>query len=248
MMPLPRLTRRAWLAASAVTLAGCGKSTPVPPGPLLLAATSLKLALAALLQELPLHGAQTQFGASWRFLEQLQQGRSGDLFLSADPAAATTIDATAPVFATGNVVLWVRDDTPAIDVRALGTLPGRIAMSNPKASPYGERSHSFLARTNQWEVLKPKLVYAESAEQVAAYARQGAVAAAFLPKALARQPELQATGRLFELPSDLCPAVQYAAAVLPKSHHWESLQIWRDGLRKPVAQTLLAQHGFGPPP
>jgi molybdate transport system substrate-binding protein len=191
-------------------------------------------------------------GPSGQLATQLLAGAPFDLLLSADSATLDRImpsercdNSSRRPFATGHLAIALG---PHLSLSAtVATLASdavtTIAIANPEHAPYGRLARAYLASLPEASRLLPRLVFAASAADAAAWVDRGAADAAVTAWSLLRaQPE----GRRLQLPSEatslpatgiVCGAA--APALAPR---------WRALTEAAWFHSSLARAGFGPTP
>jgi molybdate transport system substrate-binding protein len=129
-----------------------------------------------------------QYGASATLAQQIGQGAPVDAFASADLAHLDSVGALMSgktVFAQGRLALW----SPKVGLKSLEDLQLAqirfIALAQPDLAPYGRAAvnvllEHVLREQKLWDVLEPKLVYANSVAQAKQLADSGNADAAFV--------------------------------------------------------------------
>jgi molybdate transport system substrate-binding protein len=199
------------------------------------------------------------FGSSGSFVAQIQNGAPFDLFFSADAdyprrlAADRLIDADSVYdYATGSLVLWVRNDSP-LDVRqGLRVLQDprvrRVAIANPAVAPYGRAAVAALRTAGILASVQPKLASAENVSQAAQLAQSGNADAAVIGHALALGAALRDAGRFFAIPQQMHPPLVQAAGIVSTSRHKRNALAFLAYLKGPDAAATLQAFGFTVPP
>jgi molybdate transport system substrate-binding protein len=198
------------------------------------------------------------FGSSGNFLAQIQNGAPFDLFLSADAdyprrlADGGYIDAdTLYRYATGQLVLWTRNDSTFDVTQGLAILRDsrvrRIAIANPTVAPYGRAAVASIRSAGLFEEVEQKLVNAENVAQAAQLAQSGNADVAMIGHALALGPTLKRAGRFFEVPDRMHPPIVQAAGVVSASPNRDSARAFIDYLKGAEARRILRSYGFGVP-
>jgi molybdate transport system substrate-binding protein len=191
-------------------------------------------------------------GPSGQLATQLLAGAPFDLLLSADSATLDRLLQTGRCdngsrrpFATGHLALAVAPHLtlPATVATLASDAVITIAIANPEHAPYGRLARAYLGSLPEAPRLLPKLVFAASAADAAAWVDRGAADAAVSAWSLLRaQPE----GRRMQLPSETTslPATGIVCGATTSSlaARWQALTeaAW--------FQSSLAEAGFGPPP
>ena len=119
-------------------------------------------------------------GSTGRLYNQIKQGAPFDIFIA---AGLQHIDLDKPHKAMGYGYLGVQlGNRFTTDLQEL-LQPNmhKIAIANPQTAPFGVAARQVLAQSGLWEMLKPKLVYAQNAMQASMMVNQGLVDAAFAP-------------------------------------------------------------------
>src|SRR5262249_50871310 len=113
------------------------------------------------------------FGSSGNFLTQIENGGPFDLFFSADvqyPMQLESLRLAAPgstyLYATGKLILWVRDDSRLDPSKGLTLLRDpavkKISIANPEHAPYGRAAVEAMRKAGIYEMVKNKLVLGEN--------------------------------------------------------------------------------------
>jgi len=202
---------------------------------------------------------QLTFGASGSLTAQIQQGAPFDVFLSADAgfpeqlrqAGLVTPEGPFP-YATGKLILWVRQDLhldPAREGLKVLLHPAvkKIATANPRLAPYGRAGEAALRAEHLFEAVQPKLVFGENILQAAQFLQTGAAEAGLISHAQAANPALAQTGVRWEVPAGAYPPIRQAGVILKRAASPDAAQAFRAYLIGPEGQAVLARHGFGRP-
>jgi molybdate transport system substrate-binding protein len=240
-----------WLLA-ALCLA-CSDRGPDPATLTVSAASSLTFAFEEIV---PLFERETDvpvtcaFGATGQLSLQIEQGAPVDVFAAAGAGFVDRLaagDLIAPgsrhVFCRGDLVIWVRDDSP-LHLQGLGDLTApavaRIAVAHPEYAPYGAAARQALVAASLWERLQPKLVLGRTARQALQYAETGDVDAAVVPRALATR----AGGRWMSVAPALYSPVDQIIVAIASSRADSHALAFVEFLLSPTVQAILGQHGF----
>jgi molybdate transport system substrate-binding protein len=195
------------------------------------------------------------FGSSGNFYSQLRNGAPFDLFFSADLAYPEKLDAAGLVepgtlyrYATGRIVLWVRNESPIDISRGMIVLtePGvqRIAIANPQHAPYGRAAAAALRHEGVYERVRDKLVRGENISQTAQFVESANADIGILALSLAQAPALKTKGRYFEIPESFYPPIEQGVILLKSSHEKTAARRFLDLIRKPEIVKLLRSYGF----
>jgi molybdate transport system substrate-binding protein len=160
------------------------------------------------------------YGATGKLAAQVEQGAPVDLLLAADTASperleslGLTLPGSLQVYARGRLALWWRADGP-LDFSGLEDLARpevkRIAIADPRLSPYGLAAEQALRSAGLWERVQPRLVFAENLAQALQYAETGNVEAALVARSLC----VEGQGRWFLVPAELHQPLDQALVVI----------------------------------
>lgn len=180
------------------------------------AAMSLRGALEQIAREFEARtpGARVtlNFSSSGALRQQIEAGAPVDVFASASERHMDILESAGLVeagtrrsFARNAVVMAVPVSSPAPGgFRHLADSSiERIAMGNPATSPAGQYAHDALVSMGLWEMVRPKLVYAETVRQVLDYLVRAEVDA----------------GLLYATDAALLPGAVRVAATAPEGSH-----------------------------
>lgn len=116
---------------------------------------------------------QLIISSSGKLTAQIKNGAPFDVFLSADLKYPTYLHQKGftsykpQIYAYGKLALWTKNKNIVPKLQNLDKNKIKhIAIANAKTAPYGKATIEVLKKTNQFNLLNPKLVYAESIGQV----------------------------------------------------------------------------------
>ena len=219
------------------------------------AAISLKEALSAVAKDYESAHAGAKvvlnFASSGVLQKQMESGAPVDVFVSAGEKEMNALDQEDLLAAgtrgdlLGNtLVLAVPSDSAA--VHSLPDLASadvkRIAIGDPKSVPAGQYAQQALAWAKLWDVLQPKLVFAENVRQVLAYVESGNVDAGIV---YATDAKASAKVRVAAgLPEESHAAITYPAAVLKASKQQDEARDFLAFLHSETARAEFVKRGF----
>jgi len=197
----------------------------------------------------------SSFGSSATLTQQITNGDPQDLFLSADMAypqmlAAAKLTDGAPIaYATGKLVLWARNDSPAQPL-SLDSLTSprvtRIAIANDAHAPYGLAATQALHSLGLTEKVKQKLVIGENIAQTAQLAESANAQAALISLTLANSAHYRALGNFVNIPAGDYQPLHQGAVVLQSSPQKQLAHDFLRWLTSPEIQQKLPQYGLEP--
>jgi molybdate transport system substrate-binding protein len=154
---------------------------------------STELLVAAAADLAPLQASLTQgfakvstekltftFGSSGMLARQIEHGAPYDVYLSANQAFVDELIASGHVtadslrrYAVGRLALWSKRG----DLRSVSDLGSasvrHVALPNPRHAPYGMAAKELLEKQGLWDVLEPKVIYAQNVRQAFEFADSG---------------------------------------------------------------------------
>jgi len=197
----------------------------------------------------------SSFGSSATLTQQITNGDPQDVFLSADMAhpqmlADAKLTDGAPVsYATGSLVLWARNDSPAQPL-SLASLTSarvtRIAVANDAHAPYGLAATQALRSLGLSEQVKAKLVIGENIAQTAQLAESGNAQAALISLTIANSAHFRALGSFVAIPAGAYQPLHQGAVVLQSSPQKQLAHDFLRWLTSAEVQASLHSYGLEP--
>jgi molybdate transport system substrate-binding protein len=195
------------------------------------------------------------FGSSATLTQQIINGDPQDVFLSADMthpqllAAAKLTDGTPQSYATGKLVLWARNDSPAQPL-SLDSLTSprvtRIAVANDAHAPYGLAATQALTSLGILQKVKSELVIGENIAQTAQLAESGNAQAALISLTIAGSAHYRALGSFVPIPSATYQPLHQGAVVLQSSPQKQLAHDFLRWLTSADVQQKLPEYGLEP--
>ncbi len=184
------------------------------------------------------------FGASGTLEKQIKQGASVDIFASASQNEMDFLEekglilkATRTNFTRNKLVMISPFRLTPEGLKSLD----KIAIGNPKTVPAGLYARTFLENTGIYEMLKPKLIFAENVRQVLDYVERGEVDAGFVYLS----DTLKSNMSVSLINDSLYPPVVYPIAVVQDSQKPEISGQFIEYIKSDEGQTILHKYGFG---
>lgn len=238
-----------------VLLAGCGR-TPRRAG------TEVIVAAAANLTDVfgrvgPAFQSQTgihpvfSFASTAQLTRQIENSAPFDVFTAADSAHVARLEHEGlldhrAVYARGVLALWVPpgsrgkierlEDLRSPQVRS-------IALAKPELAPYGQAAMESLARLGIWDLVKPRVIYAENISMARQYGASGNADAVFTAYSLV----LHAEGKVIRVDPKLHNPIDQELGVVTHSKNRDAAQKFVDFLLRGNGKTILGQYGYGTP-
>lgn len=193
------------------------------------------------------------FGSSGTLQQQIKQGASADVFLSAGKQQMEALISSKIVGTSKNVLKnrlvivvpagvaqqWTRiEQLVGNDIR-------KIAVGQPDSVPAGIYAKQALTFSKVWDRLQEKLVYAKDVRQVLTYVETGNADAGFVYRTDAMNSNKVKVA--IEVPPDSHEAIIYPAGLITESKHPKEAQTFYDYLTSPSAMDIFRKHGFEQP-
>jgi molybdate transport system substrate-binding protein len=196
------------------------------------------------------------FGSSGMLTQELQNGASFDVFLSADMdyprqlvAAGLAEGDTLTQYARGKLALWTPSDSH-LDLQhdgmnvLLDPSVKKVAIANPQHAPYGRAALAALKHSGLYDRIKDRLVMGENVAQAAQFVESGNAQAGFVALAHARALEMSGKGKYWIIPADDYPPLDQGAIILTHSQHKQQAADFLKYLGSAGASELLQKYGF----
>jgi molybdate transport system substrate-binding protein len=198
---------------------------------------------------------QLTLGSSGNFYAQISNGAPFEVFLSADAAypenlkKAGKVDNTF-IYAVGKIVLWV-PNTSKVDIyrmqmkSLLDPSIRKIAIANPVHAPYGKAAVAAMRSAGVYDSVQSRLVLGENISQTAQFMQSGATDIGIVALSLALSESMRVSGRYWEIPQNLYPRMEQAAALMKDAG--PAARSFYEWLRRPESRQILTRYGFGLP-
>ncbi len=191
------------------------------------------------------------YGSSGTLYEQIINGAPFDLFFSAEARLPKLLEGQGlalktRLYARGRIVLWsTAIDASQLDLHRLDQPEiKRIAIANPRHSPYGQRAEQALQQAGVWPKVKAKLVYGENVAQVVQFAETGLAEVGIIALSLVLSPVLKAKGSYWLVPQELHEPLDQGYALLKRAQGSPLSQSFLEFLESNAAQAIFRRYGF----
>jgi molybdate transport system substrate-binding protein len=247
-----RLRIAGWIVCCAALLSSCAKDQP-PAKLTVAAAANLTDVFADVGKDFKAKSGLDvtfSYGPTTALAQQIENGAPFDLFASADTAHIDSLVAsgkivadTRAVYALGQLAMWVPKTDPA-SPRRLEDLARKevrfVAVAQPELAPYGQATIETLQHAGLFDVVKPKIVYANSISQAKQLAESGNADAAFTAYSLV----LHDRGTILKVDPGLYRPIEQALGVVASSAHLDQAKQFRSFLLGPEGRTILERSGY----
>ncbi|MBI4459562.1 MAG: molybdate ABC transporter substrate-binding protein [Acidobacteria bacterium] len=245
------LSHLLFFCLSALLLVSCA-SQQEPPALLVAAASDMVRVGPRLQAAFPAASVaelKFTFGPSGQLEQQIRQGAPFDVYLPAARSYADSLvrdglaEGEVLVYGVGRLVVWSK----SLDLNSLSDLRQeeitRIALANPRYAPYGLAAQQALQSAGVWQVLQPKLIYADSVSHAFQMAETGNADVALTALSLVLD-----SGRPFLiLNQNRYSPIEQAAVVLRSSRNPRAAKAFLQFLKGNEARSILDAYGFGHP-
>jgi molybdate transport system substrate-binding protein len=197
------------------------------------------------------HRLALSFGATGQFYAQIRHGAAFAVLLAADDEVPRRLEAeglgvagTRQTYATGRLVLWSAQ--PGL-VDAQGHIlrsppPGRIALANPKLSPYGRASREVMTRLG----LAAPTVEAAHIGQAYQFVASGNAPLGFLALSQVFEDGRLREGSAWIVPQALHTPIVQQALILQPGRTQPAAAALMEHLRSAQSRALIARYGYQP--
>ncbi len=223
---------------------------------MLAAAANLQPALQRLLpafERATGHQVTLALGSTGRFYAQLRNGAPFHLLMAADAETPRRLEqeglavrGSRFTFATGRLVLW---SASAGLVDAKGEVlrsrrVERLAVADPRLSPYGRASAQVLERLGLAAALKPRLVQGENIGQVLQFLRSGNAPLGFVALSQVELDGRITEGSAWRVPENLHDPLWHDAVLLKAGGGNPGARALLAYLHGDEARAILRAHGY----
>lgn len=231
-------------------------SSPVYSGEVSVAVTSDFSApmerIVALFQKESGHTVKVSLGASGKLYMQTKGGSSFDIFLSADEAIpkrlvqeGQAVGSSRFVYAIGKLVLW-SDQPGFVDAKGAVLNKGnftKLAIADPKVSPYGLAAKETLEKLIMWNAMQEKLIKGENITQTYQLAANENAELAFVSLSQIMRDDKISEGSWWLVPSELHNPIRQSAVMLASAKDKIAAQAFLEFLKSNKAAAII--RGFG---
>lgn len=190
------------------------------------------------------------YGSTANLAEQLRNGAPFDTFAAADALHIDTLideglleRSSRTAFAHGRLVLaWAPGSEPelgSLDDLLQGSI-AHVALANPEFAPYGQAARQALERSGLWDLLQPRLIYAENVRDAGQQVVSGNADAGLLAASTAISLSLPS----LEISPDLFDPLVHVAAARPGGENHEAALEFLAFLHGPQAASALEAFGL----
>jgi len=208
--------------------------------------------IVALFQKESGHTVKVSSGASGKLYSQIKSGAPFDVFLSADEETpkrliqeGSAINGSRFIYATGRLVLWSAQSDFVDDKGAVlnkGNF-NKLAIGNPRYSPYGTAAKETLEKLTMWNAMQEKLGKGESVAQTYQIIANENAELGFIALSLVMHDGKVTAGSWWLVPSELHKPIRQSAVLLSGAKDNEAAKAFLVYLKSEQARAVM--RGFG---
>ncbi len=199
------------------------------------------------------HSANLSFGASGKFVAQLENGAPFEVFLSADDKNPKKLEqdgfavpGTQFTYALGKLVLW--SATPGL-VDDQGAILGKggfkhLALADPKLAPYGVAAVELLQNQGLYDKLQPLMVQGENIAQTQQFISTGNAELGFLALSQVIDNGKIASGSGWIVPTGKHKPILQDAILLKTGAENPAATAFLKFLKSPEAIVIIRKYGY----
>lgn len=212
--------------------------------------------IAVLFQQQSGHTVKASFGASGKLYNQIVGGEQFDVFLSADediPKRMTqeglAVSGTRFVYALGTLVLW-SSQPDLVDDKGRVLRNGsynRLAIADPRFSPYGVAAKETLEKLAMWNGMQRKLVKGENIGKSFQLVATENADLAFIALSQVMRDGKVTGGSWWLVPPELHRPIRQSAVLLSGAQDRDAAQAFLAFLRGPKATAIMRGFGYEAP-
>jgi molybdate transport system substrate-binding protein len=212
--------------------------------------------IAELFEQKTGHSASLSFGASGKFVAQIENAAPFEVFLAADDKTTAkvlqdgfAVANTDFTYAIGKLVLW---SATAGLVDDKGNVLGKggfkhIALADPKLAPYGAAALDVLKTKNLLDKLQPLFVLGENINQTYQFVSTTNAELGFVALSQVIDPEQGkiVNGSAWQVPENLYTPIKQNAVLLKKGESNPAAPALIEFLKSPEAKAIISKYGYG---
>lgn len=200
------------------------------------------------------HHLAISVGSTGRFYAQIRHGAPYDVLLSADAQTpkklvdeGLALSDSLQTYAIGRLVLY--SNNPNLvdsqgDVIKTGHF-SKIALADPKLSPYGKAALQTLDALGMTQTLRSKFVFGESIGQTWQFVATGNAPLGFVAGAQISHPDQKARGSYWVVPGHLHEPLRQDMVILNRAKDKKAAREFLAWMSGPEAWRIMTGFGYG---
>lgn len=202
------------------------------------------------------HDITLAAGSTGKLFAQITQGAPYDVFLAADSVRPSTLQAMGHAvagsrftYATGQLVLWSRDERRILAGRAAlePDRYSRLAIAHPDLAPYGMAARQALKKMGLWRAVSDRLVFGENIGQTFTFVATRNAELGFVAVSQVINLDERESGSRWLVPQALYEPIRQDAVLLTHGVDNEAATGFLHYLQSPVARASIRSAGYGTP-
>ena len=199
------------------------------------------------------HSANLSFGASGKFVAQIENAAPFEVFLAADnkTTAKFAVANSDFTYAIGKLVLWSATANLVDDKGEILSKGGfkHLALADPKLAPYGAAAVEVLKTKTLFDKLQPLFVQGENVTQTYQFISTGNAELGFVALSQVIDPDKGkiVNGSAWQVPENLYTPIRQNAVLLKKGEGNPAAPALIQFLKSPEAKAIISKYGYGLP-
>jgi molybdate transport system substrate-binding protein len=212
--------------------------------------------IAELFEKTTGHSAKLSFGASGKFVAQIENAAPFEVFLAADDKNTAKLEQSGLAvanshftYAIGKLVLWSATANLVDDQGEILNKGGfkHIALADPKLAPYGAAAIEVLKNKNLLSKLQPLFVQGENIAQTYQFVSTGNAELGFVALSQVMENGKVISGSAWQIPENLYTPIRQDVVLLKKGEENPAAPALIAFLKSPEAQAIISKYGYGLP-
>lgn len=193
-------------------------------------------------------------GSSGNFYSQIMNGTPFDVFFSADMERPKLLEegglgvkGTRFTYAIGRLVLWSANaDLVKGEEILFSKNYTRLAITNPKNSPYGLAAMQAMQKLRIWDKLQPQhiIIMGENVGQTMEFIESNHAELGFVASSQVMDHKLKGKGSRWEVPPHLHEPIQQDAILLTKGKDNPAANALMEFMNGPQAKAIIERYGY----
>ncbi|MHB1116860.1 molybdate ABC transporter substrate-binding protein [Sideroxydans sp.] len=241
----------------AVLMSACLYAAPASAGEVRVALSSDFVApmerIAAMFRKESGHTVTVTPDASGKLYAQIRKGAAFDVFLSADEELpkrllqqGAAVGGSRFVYATGRLVLWSAQPD-LVDDKGLVLNKGafdKLAMPNPRHSPYGDAAQQTLTKLTMWNAMQRKLDKRDDVTEAYKLAATERAELAFIALSQVMRDGKVSTGSWWLVPETMHEPIRQSAVLLNSAQDEQAANDFLAFLKSDKARAVMRGYGY----
>ncbi len=214
--------------------------------------------IAAAFEKTTGHSANLSFGASGKFVAQIENAAPFEVFLAADDKTTAKVlqDGFAVAnsdftYAIGKLVLWSATANLVDDKGEILSKGGfkHLALADPKLAPYGAAAVEVLKGKLLLDKLQPLFVQGENINQTYQFVSTGNAELGFVALSQVIDPDKVkiVNGSAWQVPENLYTPIRQNAVLLKQGEGNPAAPALIQFLKSPESKAIISKYGYGLP-